>query len=77
MPIYGIEEWKDAEDFMEQLAIRSGKLVKGGDANLDAIARLLVRDWQRGKIPFMVHPSQRQIEEAEKVEKPVYNPALM
>lgn len=40
--IYGIEKWEDAQDYLEQLAIKMGKLIKGGDANVDAIARLMI-----------------------------------
>lgn len=30
---------------MEQLAMKMGKLMKGGDANVDSIAWLMIRDW--------------------------------
>lgn len=43
--IYGVEKWEDAEDYLEQLAMKMGKLIKGGDANVDAIAWLMIRDW--------------------------------
>lgn len=75
--IYGIDGWDGAEDFMEKLAGRQGRLLKGGDANFDAIARLLIRDWQRGKIPYVTLPTKKQIDDAEKIEKPSYNPALL
>lgn len=74
---YGIANWKDSEDFLEQLALKTGKLMKGGEANLNAVAKQVISDWQRGKIRFLVHPSQAQLEEAEKKDKPVYNPALL
>lgn len=75
--IYGIKEWKDSEDFLEQMGKKTGKLMKGGDANLNAVAKMVINDWQRGRIRYMVHPSQRQIEEAEQKERPVFNPALL
>jgi nuclear GTP-binding protein len=74
---YGIQKWKDAEDFLEQLGRKTGKLMKGGDANLNAVAKQVIVDWQRGRIRYMVHPSQAQLEEAEMKEKPVFNPALL
>uniref|UniRef100_A0A7S3KSY0 Nucleolar GTP-binding protein 2 n=1 Tax=Euplotes crassus TaxID=5936 RepID=A0A7S3KSY0_EUPCR len=74
---YGIAKWTDAEDFLEQLGRKTGKLMKGGDANQNAVAKQVITDWQRGRIRYMVHPSQAQIEEAERKEKPVFNPALL
>lgn len=43
--IYGIENWENAEDFLEKLAIKQGRLIKGGDAHVDAIAWLMIWDW--------------------------------
>jgi len=75
--IYGIEKWEDSLDYLEQLALKMGKLIKGGDPNIDSISRLMIRDWQRGKIPYLVVPSREQEEAAERVEKVSYNPALL
>ena len=44
MEIYGVESWTDGEDFLEKLAFRRGKLLKGGEAHYDAMARLVIRD---------------------------------
>ena len=51
--------------------------MKGGEANLNAVAKQVIVDWQRGRIRYFVHPTKSQIEEAEQREKPVYNPALL
>jgi nuclear GTP-binding protein len=75
--VYGVPQWENAEDFLEQLGRKTGKLKKGGESNQNAVAKQVIVDWQRGRIRFMVHPSQSQIEEAERKEKPVYNPALL
>lgn len=75
--VYGIAQWEDSEDFLEQLGKKTGKLKKGGEANTNAVAKMVIVDWQRGRIRYMVHPSKAQIEEAEKKEKTVYNPALL
>ena len=53
---YGIESWEDAEDFMTQLAKKRGKLGKGGEANLDTVAKVVLNDWIRGRIPYFVRP---------------------
>lgn len=53
---YQIKAWTDAEDFLNQMAQRSGKLLKGGDPDLKTVARMVLYDWQRGKIPFFTPP---------------------
>jgi nuclear GTP-binding protein len=53
---YNLKGWKDHEDFLSQLAHRMGKLLKGGDADLDTCAKMVINDWVRGKIPFYVEP---------------------
>ncbi|NWH93093.1 NOG2 protein, partial [Aegithalos caudatus] len=53
---YKIESWTDAEDFLEKLAARTGKLLKGGDPDLQTVSKMVLNDWQRGRIPFFVKP---------------------
>jgi len=53
---YRIKSWTDHEDFLEQLARATGKLLKGGDPDLNTAARIVLYDWQRGKIPFYTLP---------------------
>lgn len=53
---YRIKEWNDHVDFLEQLARRSGKLLKGGDPDIQSVAKMVLNDWQRGKLPFYVAP---------------------
>lgn len=50
--IYGVEKWEDEEDFLKQLAIKKGKLRKGGEPDSVATAKIILMDWQRGEIPF-------------------------
>ena len=50
--MYGVVSWEDAEDFLKQLAIKKGKLKKGGEPDVEATAKLVLVDWQRGEIPF-------------------------
>lgn len=54
--IYGIASWTDAEDFINQLAVKMGKLKKGGEPDVDATAKIVLIDWQRGEIPFYSLP---------------------
>jgi nuclear GTP-binding protein len=63
---YGIAEWTDHEDFLEKLARRSGRLLKGGEPDLNSVAKAVVRDWQRGKLPhFTMPPFEDDVERQE------------
>uniref|UniRef100_A0A3P8S3T4 Nucleolar GTP-binding protein 2 n=1 Tax=Amphiprion percula TaxID=161767 RepID=A0A3P8S3T4_AMPPE len=53
---YRIPTWKSAEDFLEKLAFRTGKLLKGGEPDLSTVSKMVLNDWQRGRIPFFVKP---------------------
>lgn len=53
---YKINEWSDHIDFLEKLARRSGKLLKKGEPDITIVARMVLNDWQRGKLPFYVPP---------------------
>ncbi|EGD75044.1 ribosome export GTPase [Salpingoeca rosetta] len=54
--VYGIEHWNTHIDFLEQLAKKTGKLLKGGDPNVSAVARIVLQDWQRGRLPYFIMP---------------------
>uniref|UniRef100_A0A7M4E3A2 Nucleolar GTP-binding protein 2 n=1 Tax=Crocodylus porosus TaxID=8502 RepID=A0A7M4E3A2_CROPO len=53
---YKIDSWKDTEDFLEKLAFRTGKLLKGGEPDMPTVSKMVLNDWQRGRIPFFVKP---------------------
>uniref|UniRef100_A0A8C6UP50 Nucleolar GTP-binding protein 2 n=1 Tax=Neogobius melanostomus TaxID=47308 RepID=A0A8C6UP50_9GOBI len=53
---YRIPTWNSAEDFLEKLAFRMGKLLKGGEPDLSTVSKMVLNDWQRGRIPFFVKP---------------------
>ncbi|KAM4735005.1 nucleolar GTP-binding protein 2 [Anableps anableps] len=53
---YRIPTWSSAEDFLEKLAFRTGKLLKGGEPDLSTVSKMVLNDWQRGRIPFFVKP---------------------
>ncbi|XP_058078063.1 nuclear/nucleolar GTPase 2 [Magnolia sinica] len=64
---YKIQNWDDDNDFLVQLCKLSGKLLKGGEPDLMTAAKMVLHDWQRGRIPFFVPPPQQE-------EKPSENP---
>ncbi|KAL6038914.1 hypothetical protein STEG23_010003, partial [Scotinomys teguina] len=53
---YKIDSWENAEDFLEKLALRTGKLLKGAEPDLQTVGKMVLNDWQRGRIPFFVKP---------------------
>eukprot|EP01083_Nonionella_stella_P115333 341817_1 len=54
--LYEIESWTDAFDFMAQIALKRGKLLKGGEPDYHNVSVNVLRDWQRGKIPWFICP---------------------
>eukprot|EP00611_Tribonema_gayanum_P028698 TRINITY_DN745_c2_g1_i1.p1 TRINITY_DN745_c2_g1~~TRINITY_DN745_c2_g1_i1.p1 ORF type:complete len:658 (-),score=211.32 TRINITY_DN745_c2_g1_i1:584-2473(-) len=54
--LYGVGDWENAEEFLGLVARRSGRLLPGGEPDLNCAAVNLVNDWQRGKIPYFVPP---------------------
>lgn len=58
---YKIKTWDDDNDFLCQLCKLSGKLLKGGEPDLMTAAKMVLHDWQRGKIPFFVTPPEREL----------------
>ncbi|KAG5486312.1 hypothetical protein CUR178_07623 [Leishmania enriettii] len=53
---YSVEEWCDVVDFLEKLAKLRGKLVAGGEPDVEAAARMVLYDWQRGRLPWFNAP---------------------
>ncbi|KAL3695758.1 hypothetical protein R1sor_009834 [Riccia sorocarpa] len=56
---YKVQEWTCDEDFLTQLCRITGKLLKGGEPDLNTAAKMVLFDWQRGRIPFFTPPPQR------------------
>ena len=49
-------DWSDHNQFLEKVAQKYGKLLKGGEPDVNTVAKMVLNDWQRGKIPFFVPP---------------------
>lgn len=62
---YGIPEWERAEDFLEKLARKSGKLFKKGEPDTNTVARMMLNDFQRGKLPWYTEPPDELVDDAE------------
>ncbi|VVB56507.1 GTPase Der [uncultured archaeon] len=46
---FGVEPAEDAEDLLTAIALRRGKLLKGGEPNLEEAAKIVLREYQKGK----------------------------
>lgn len=53
---YKVDGWTTATEFLEKLAARTGKLLKKGEPDISQVAKMVLNDWQRGKLPFYVAP---------------------
>lgn len=62
---YGIQDWERPDDFLEQLARKSGKLLKRGEPDVNTVGRMVLNDFQRGKLPWFVAPPDEKIVEGE------------
>ncbi|KAF8146442.1 NUC091 domain-containing protein [Mycena galopus ATCC 62051] len=54
-------QW-EPEEFLDKLARMKGRLLKHGEPDLDAVAKIVLSDWVRGRIPFFVPPPERSEE---------------
>ena len=57
---YEVSDWVDPVDFLTKLAIKSGRLGKGGEPDLNSVAVNIINDWQRGKLPYFVAPPREE-----------------
>lgn len=64
---YGIRSWDNAEHFLEQLAVRQGRLLKGGEPDVASCAVNVINDWQRGKLPYFSMPPEIPIAERRQI----------
>lgn len=62
---YEIDAWTDADDFLSKVATRYGKLIKGGEPDRPTVAKMILNDLQRGKIPYFVRPPGSREDEVE------------
>lgn len=56
MIAYGIPEFKDINELLACICTTRGKMKVGGVFDVDAAARLVLRDWNCGNIPFYTLP---------------------
>ena len=57
---YDVRGWTNAIEFLEALARKGGRLLKGGEADLDGVAKMVLNDYLRGKIPWYTPPPDQE-----------------
>lgn len=62
------EPQTDSVTFLEILCRKSGRLLKGGEADIDGAAKMVLNDWIRGKLPWFTPPPYKEGDAAVGVE---------
>ncbi|MDI1490960.1 MAG: GTPase required for pre-60S ribosomal subunit nuclear export and maturation [Ramalina farinacea] len=53
---YDVRDFNSPTEFLEVLARKGGRLLKGGEADVDGVAKMVLNDFLRGKIPWFTPP---------------------
>ncbi|EXC24184.1 Guanine nucleotide-binding protein-like 3-like protein [Morus notabilis] len=61
--IYKVPNFDSVDDFLQKVATVRGKLKKGGVVDVESAARIVLRDWNEGKIPYYTMPPVRTQDE--------------
>ncbi len=59
----------EPEAFLDKLARMKGRLLKGGEPDMEGVAKIVLTDWVRGRVPFFVAPPERPEELNEEEER--------
>jgi len=52
----------EADELLDTLARAKGRLLKGGEPDIEGAAKIVLSDWVRGRIPYFVAPPERSTE---------------
>lgn len=61
--LYKLPSFDSVDDFLQKVATVRGKLKKGGIVDVEAAARIVLHDWNEGKIPYYTMPPTRNQDE--------------
>ncbi|KFA65598.1 hypothetical protein S40285_04312 [Stachybotrys chlorohalonatus IBT 40285] len=64
---YDLRGWENATQFLELLARKGGRLLRGGEADLDGVAKMVLNDFMRGKIPWFTPAPRAEVQEGQEV----------
>ena len=65
---YDVKEFSTHFEFLERLARKSGRLLKGGEADVDGVAKMVLNDFLRGKLPWFTPPPLPEIQDERGIE---------
>ncbi|XP_077287521.1 nucleostemin 1 [Arctopsyche grandis] len=65
MELYNLHNYESPQDFFAQLASRMGRYKRGGIPDQFAAARILLEDWNTGKVKYYTLPPENLIENGE------------
>lgn len=65
MTQYKVGMFSSQDDMLQQVAHARGKLRRGGTADIEGAARIVLTDWRDGKLPFHTLPPSRGNEKHE------------
>ncbi|XP_075642397.1 guanine nucleotide-binding protein-like NSN1 [Castanea sativa] len=57
--LFKVPSFDSVDDFLQKVASVRGKLKKGGVVDVEAAARIVLHDWNQGKIPYYTMPPIR------------------
>lgn len=60
--LYKLPNFDSVDDFLQKVATVRGRLKKGGIVDVEAAARIILHDWNEGKIPYYTLPPSRNQE---------------
>ncbi|RFU34533.1 hypothetical protein B7463_g1776, partial [Scytalidium lignicola] len=65
---YSLKGYKDHIEFLELLSRKGGRLLHGGEPDVDGVAKMVLNDFLRGKIPWYTAPPVTEGEEVKGIE---------
>ncbi|XP_068652378.1 guanine nucleotide-binding protein-like NSN1 [Aristolochia californica] len=69
MSLYKLPSFSSVDEFLHKVATVRGKLKKGGIVDIQAAAKIVLHDWNEGKIPYYTLPPIRN--QGEKLESAI------
>ena len=67
---YDVKGFSTHVEFLELMARKSGRLLKGGEADVDGVAKMVLNDFLRGKLPWFTPPPLLEAQDEKKIEGP-------
>eukprot|EP00850_Spirogloea_muscicola_P021497 SM000251S08828 [mRNA] locus=s251:150151:154004:- [translate_table: standard] len=65
MAVYSVPAFNGVDEFLRNVAATRGRLRKGGIPDVRAAARVVLKDWNEGKVPYFTLPPVRESDAGE------------